>query len=77
MTSRTIFALALAGLLVLAPRAAFACYWDFDTLLQERARFPSTLEIITGKFLVAVNSMRAPKPYAAALNVGGGPHGVR
>ena len=28
----------------------FACLWDSETLLQERARFPTTLEIITGKF---------------------------
>jgi tetratricopeptide (TPR) repeat protein len=25
--------------------------WDYDTLKQERARFPDTLELITGKFL--------------------------
>lgn len=37
-------------LLVAAP-LALACMWDYDTLIQERARFPSTLEIITGKFL--------------------------
>lgn len=30
---------------------AAACLWDSDTLRQERARFPSTLELITGKFL--------------------------
>jgi tetratricopeptide (TPR) repeat protein len=30
---------------------AHACLWDYDTLKQERARFPDTLEIITGKFL--------------------------
>ncbi|MBX9656494.1 hypothetical protein K2Y11_22995 [bacterium] len=33
------------------PAAAMACLWDHDTLQQERARFPSTLELITGKFL--------------------------
>ncbi len=33
------------------PAAAVACLWDYDTLKQERARFPSTLELITGKFL--------------------------
>lgn len=33
------------------PAAATACLWDHDTLQQERARFPSTLELITGKFL--------------------------
>src|SRR5262245_42838018 len=39
----------LAGLLL--PSAAVACLWDYDTLKQERARFPGTLELITGKFL--------------------------
>src|SRR5262245_47727113 len=28
-----------------------ACLWDLDTLLMERQRFPSALELITGKFL--------------------------
>ena len=44
--------------LILAVTAVFgmsalaaACLWDSDTLRQERARFPSTLELITGKFL--------------------------
>src|SRR5262245_21343336 len=37
--------------LLVLPTAAFACLWDYDTLKQERARFPSTLELITGKFL--------------------------
>ncbi len=36
------------GLLV---RTAGACLWDTDTLEQERSRFPSVLELITGKFL--------------------------
>src|SRR5687768_4983213 len=36
---------------VLLPSAAIACLWDYDTLLQERSRFPDTLELITGKFL--------------------------
>lgn len=27
-----------------------ACLWDYDTLQQERSRFPSALELITGKF---------------------------
>lgn len=31
--------------------AAFACLWDHDTIKMERARFPDTLELITGKFL--------------------------
>jgi tetratricopeptide (TPR) repeat protein len=33
------------------PSPAFACLWDSDTLVAERSRFPTTLEIITGKFL--------------------------
>lgn len=28
-----------------------ACLWDYDTLEMERQRFPSALELITGKFL--------------------------
>jgi tetratricopeptide (TPR) repeat protein len=36
------------GLLV---RTADACLWDTDTLEQERSRFPSVLELVTGKFL--------------------------
>ena len=28
-----------------------ACLWDHDTIKMERARFPETLELITGKFL--------------------------
>lgn len=38
-----ILSLALLG-------AAAPCLWDYDTLEQERARFPTTLELITGKF---------------------------
>lgn len=33
------------------PAIAVACLWDYDTLKQERYRFPSTLELVTGKFL--------------------------
>ncbi len=33
------------------PSLAIACLWDYDTLRQERARFPTTLELIAGKFL--------------------------
>lgn len=40
---------AVLGLLV--PAAALACSWDYDTIKMERTRFPSTLELITGKFL--------------------------
>src|SRR5262245_57210074 len=36
---------------VLVPAAAVACLWDYDTIKMERARFPTTLELITGKFL--------------------------
>lgn len=28
----------------------YACIWDYDTLAMERSRFPSVLELITGKF---------------------------
>ena len=31
--------------------ASLACLWDMDTLVMEREHFPSTLELITGKFL--------------------------
>lgn len=40
----------LLGLLLLA-KVAIACLWDYDTILQERSRFPTALELITGKFL--------------------------
>jgi tetratricopeptide (TPR) repeat protein len=36
---------------LLIPSVALACLWDYDTLRQERARFPSALELMTGKFL--------------------------
>jgi tetratricopeptide (TPR) repeat protein len=36
---------------VLVPATAVACLWDYDTLRMERSRFPSILELITGKFL--------------------------
>lgn len=39
------------ALLLSLPAVTWACLWDYDTLRQERSRFPSTLEIITGKFL--------------------------
>jgi tetratricopeptide (TPR) repeat protein len=42
--------LSIAAILLI-PSVAPACVWDYDTLKQERARFPDTLEIITGKFL--------------------------
>jgi tetratricopeptide (TPR) repeat protein len=37
--------------LLLTPALLHACLWDYDTLKMERARFPTTLELITGKFL--------------------------
>lgn len=45
---RTLLAAAVA---VGTPALAAACLWDYDTLRQERGRFPSVLELITGKFL--------------------------
>jgi len=48
-TSRATFVLVLATACI--PSTAVACLWDYDTLLQERSRFPTALEIITGKFL--------------------------
>src|SRR5439155_14098368 len=42
---------ALVVVVALVPSAALACRWDYDTIKMERARFPSTLELITGKFL--------------------------
>ncbi|QDV45283.1 Tetratricopeptide repeat protein [Stieleria neptunia] len=42
----------LAGLLVVvfAATCSRACDWDTETLLEERSRFPTALEIILGKF---------------------------
>ena len=45
---RRIF-LALIALVILS-RVGHACLWDSDTLEMERSRFPSVLELITGKF---------------------------
>ncbi len=39
------------ALFILMPAIAGACLWDHDTLVQERGRFPTALELITGKFL--------------------------
>lgn len=33
------------------PLMLMACFWDYDTIKMERSRFPSVLELITGKFL--------------------------
>jgi hypothetical protein len=43
--------LGVLAILCIMPALTFACLWDYDTLKQERSRFPSTLELITGKFL--------------------------
>ncbi|MCB9914637.1 MAG: hypothetical protein H6828_05740 [Planctomycetes bacterium] len=42
----------LSTALLALPLAAgpLACLWDYDTLEQERARFPSALELLTGRF---------------------------
>lgn len=38
-------------LLLTVPGSVLACLWDHDTIAVERRRFPSILELITGKFL--------------------------
>jgi tetratricopeptide (TPR) repeat protein len=43
--------LAAFVVLLLTPAGLCACLWDYDTLQMERSRFPSALELITGKFL--------------------------
>ena len=40
----------LIAMTLVLPSFAMACLWDYDTLMQERSRFPSVLELITGKF---------------------------
>ncbi len=40
----------LIAMTFILPSFAMACYWDYDTLMQERSRFPIALELITGKF---------------------------
>lgn len=44
-------ALAVAAAVAIPVPVALACIWDTDTLAMERERFPSSLELITGKFL--------------------------
>ena len=44
------YLLLAASTLLLLPISAFACLWDRETLLEERSRFPTALEIILGKF---------------------------
>jgi len=41
----------LVAVIALVPSTALACLWDYDTLRQERSKFPDALELITGKFL--------------------------
>lgn len=36
---------------VFAAPGAEACYWDNESLMHERSRFPTALELMTGKFL--------------------------
>ncbi|CAN5344396.1 hypothetical protein BH10PLA2_BH10PLA2_20260 [soil metagenome] len=48
--SRYPVAATLLASLLITP-VALACLWDYDTLKMERARFPTALELITGKFL--------------------------
>lgn len=43
-------AAAAAAAVALVPSLALACVWDYDTPKMERQRFPSALELITGKF---------------------------
>ncbi len=50
MGKRTLTGIALA-LVVASATPLVACLWDRDTLKAERQRFPTTLELITGKFL--------------------------
>jgi hypothetical protein len=50
MRSRTLFIFCVVAA-VLLPAAVLACLWDQDTLQMERNRFPTALELITGKFL--------------------------
>lgn len=38
-------------LILLIPRPTAGCLWDFDTLLAERKKFPTVLELATGKFI--------------------------
>lgn len=40
----------LIAITLILPSSTMACLWDYDTLQQERSRFPTALELITGKF---------------------------
>ena len=48
MSLKMIYTITLASLTLAAP--ARACMWDYDTLHEERSRFPSVLELIVGHF---------------------------
>ena len=48
---RTTLMLVIFAMTAWAGVTAVACLWDHDTLQMERKRFPTTLELITGKFL--------------------------
>lgn len=43
--------LAICCLILSSATFATACLWDYDTLREERARFPNALELMTGKFI--------------------------
>ncbi|MES2793782.1 MAG: hypothetical protein V4719_29475 [Planctomycetota bacterium] len=49
-TSRWVRAWMAVVIVLALPVQVFSCLWDYDTLQQERSRFPSTLELVTGKF---------------------------
>lgn len=40
----------IAFVVLVFPTMAAACLWDYDTLQQERSRFPTALELMTGRF---------------------------
>lgn len=43
--------LGISFIVLALPALAIACMWDYDTIRMERSRFPTVLELITGKFL--------------------------
>lgn len=40
----------IVAMLLAFPTVATACLWDYDTLQQERSRFPTAMELMTGRF---------------------------
>lgn len=48
MSKHSVLALTL---ILVSASSASACLWDYDTLLMERRRFPTVVEMISGKFL--------------------------